>query len=615
MNSGKGRASFQFWLQLGLIVLPLLVLGGVGVYFLRQDKHLVEQEAREKARQLGTELAGAAWNVITNITADLPGKPGSQGFRFEIRADGRLLQPSPVLEPVDPSSEEARKAIDLWQKALNLAQSGEITNAVAALREVAHICSQERNAVVLASGLFLGHAAALKQFELELENNLISSEEIERKSGYLGLLFAHFPAPNSSFSFTRATELLRGHETALRALMHWREKWEREEVARSVYESARFFVSALLHETNLVHSPPILFPHQGNLWWSVMHRNADGGTLAVYSHPRANLSQALQLQASSLNAPAYLSFQIGSGVSMLGPPGSTRSHQLLASIQSPLPVQVYLSDPQALFRHQRQRGLWFSAVIGISSLLAIAGAANAFLSLRKQQHLNELKSNFVSSVSHELRAPLASMRLLSEGLQSGRVTSEEKQREYFSYLVQECRRLSVLVENVLDFSRIEQNRKTYTFEEIELCSLLSQCVHILKPAASEQGVELKLNFPLEEKFLVRADPHALQQAVLNLLDNALKHSRAGQSVVLSASSSDLQVRISITDLGPGIPRAEHEKIFERFYRLGSELRRETPGVGIGLSIVKHIVEAHRGTIQVESAPGQGSTFTIVLPRS
>ena len=180
--------------------------------------------------------------------------------------------------------------------------------------------------------------------------------------------------------------------------------------------------------------------------------------------------------------------------------------------------------------------------------------------------------------------------------------------------MQECRRLSSLIENVLDFSRIEQGRKQYEFEPVNVAALVRQTVTLLKPYAAEKGVSLRMEGATA--LALEADGQAIQQALVNLIDNAVKHSPPGAAVTMGLAGADAagtMARLWVADAGPGIPAAEHGKIFERFYRRGSELRRETQGVGIGLSIVKHIVEAHGGRVRVESAPGRGSRFTLELP--
>jgi signal transduction histidine kinase len=308
-----------------------------------------------------------------------------------------------------------------------------------------------------------------------------------------------------------------------------------------------------------------------------------------------------------------------------------------------LRVRVYLADPESFFAAQTNRQRWFGLLIAVAAAAALSGFLSAWRAFVRQQRLNDMKSNFVSSVSHELRAPIASVRLMAESLERGKVAEPAKQREYFRFILQECRRLSALIENVLDFSRIEQGRKEYEFEPTDVGALVEATVKLMEPVATEKQVRLALERSQisDLKFQISVDGRALQQALVNLLDNAIKHSPAGETVTIRAevrargtgvppvsemplatspAVGDRQdacptVCLSVSDHGPGIPPEEHERIFERFYRRGSELRRETPGVGIGLSLVKHIVEAHGGRVRVASEIGKGSCFTLELPLS
>ncbi len=282
-------------------------------------------------------------------------------------------------------------------------------------------------------------------------------------------------------------------------------------------------------------------------------------------------------------------------------------------------INLELGRPELLYARYRQR-LWLAVGLVLSATAAAGiGLAGAWRAFRRQERLAEMTSNFVSSVSHELRAPLASVRLMAESLDQGRIENVEKQKEYFRLIGQECSRLSSLVENVLDFSRIHQGRKRYEFEPTDLAALIRQTVRLMEPGASARDVNLLLSeLPAGcEELQPSWDGQAVQQALVNLIDNAIKHSPAGSQVIVACETAgkaeDAVIRVSVSDQGQGIPDEERERIFEPFYRSGVELRRETRGIGIGLSIVKHVAEAHGGRITLESSPGQGSRFTMELP--
>jgi signal transduction histidine kinase len=322
--------------------------------------------------------------------------------------------------------------------------------------------------------------------------------------------------------------------------------------------------------------------------------------------------------------------------------GNMASHVLASAVKvdggvEALKISIYLTGPDALYQRQRARAFWFGALIIVSTVAALVGLTTAWRAFRRQLQLSEMKSNFVSSVSHELRAPIASVRLMAENLEREKIPELQKQKEYFAFIVQECRRLSSLIENVLDFSRIEQGRKQYEFEPTDIVALVRQTVDLMEPNAAEKGVRLEIGtsniqHPTSNLEL-NVDGRAIQQALVNLIDNAIKHSPKGETVTIGLECeqrrtgvtpvSDLNenkletaataVLLSVIDHGLGIPAEEQQKIFERFYRRGSELRRETVGVGIGLSIVKHIIEAHGGRVRVQSEVGKGSRFTIELP--
>ena len=254
------------------------------------------------------------------------------------------------------------------------------------------------------------------------------------------------------------------------------------------------------------------------------------------------------------------------------------------------------------------------ALIGFIDLMLGAGLFLVYSNVRREAHLSRLKSDFVANVSHELKTPLALIRLFAETLELGRVPTEEKAKQYYRVINKESQRLTQLINNILDFSRIEAGRKEYRFAPTNVGRIVSEVLEAYRFQIEQQGFELSVDV---EPGLpdVEADSEALGQALLNLVNNAIKYSRETRSLVLAVRGASDKVLISVTDRGIGVPKAEQRKIFEKFYRGEASLVHETKGSGLGLSLVEHIMEAHGGSVEIESAPGKGSTFTLVLPRT
>jgi signal transduction histidine kinase len=252
------------------------------------------------------------------------------------------------------------------------------------------------------------------------------------------------------------------------------------------------------------------------------------------------------------------------------------------------------------------------ALIGFIDLMLGAGLFLIYSNVQREIHLSRLKSDFVANVSHELKTPLALIRLFAETLELGRVHSEEKARQYYRLINKESQRLTQLINNILDFSRIEAGRKEYTFAPTDVGRIVNEVVDAYRFQIEQNGFELDVSVAgdLPE---VQADKEALGQALLNLVNNAIKYSRDAKSIKLEVSGRAGEVRIAVTDRGIGIAKAEHKKIFDKFYRAEDSLVHETKGSGLGLPLVRHIMEAHGGSVEVESAPGRGSIFTLVLP--
>jgi signal transduction histidine kinase len=251
-------------------------------------------------------------------------------------------------------------------------------------------------------------------------------------------------------------------------------------------------------------------------------------------------------------------------------------------------------------------------VLGGLSLLMAGGVYLAYRNISREMNLARLKSDFVANVSHELRTPLALIRLYAETLELGRLTAQEKYQEYFRIIREESERLSALINNILDFSRIEAGRKEYDFKQTDLAELVRSTLDSYRFQIEQNG------FAFEENIAndippVNVDREAIARSLLNLVNNALKYSKDQKFIGVSLYRSNGSVKLEVRDRGIGIAPAEQDKIFEKFYRCGDPLVHNTKGSGLGLSLVKHIAQAHGGKVFVESAPERGSKFTIALP--
>ena len=250
--------------------------------------------------------------------------------------------------------------------------------------------------------------------------------------------------------------------------------------------------------------------------------------------------------------------------------------------------------------------------LGCISLLLISGLFFTYRSVNKTVELAKLKSDIVSNVSHELRTPLSLIRLYAETLELGRIPEQHKQMEYYCIIRKESERLTGLINNILDFSRIEAGKKEYEFRDTDLSSLVRSTLDAYRYQIEQNGFTYE-EYITDELPLVRVDREAIARSLLNLVNNAIKYSNQEKYLAVSLYRSNGSVKLDVVDHGIGIPRTEQHKIFDKFYRVCDPLCHENKGSGLGLSLVQHIVKAHGGEVSVESTPGKGSRFSITLP--
>ncbi len=284
----------------------------------------------------------------------------------------------------------------------------------------------------------------------------------------------------------------------------------------------------------------------------------------------------------------------------------------LRELGRPWSVQVFFVDSEALNLEQRQQFRAYMWIVGTVVIGILAFALAGALTVSRQLELRELRSTAVATVAHELRTPLAAMRMLVDTLRDGRFRNEQQLREYLDLLAQENERLSRLAEHFLTFTRLARGKQRLDLTPIDPQEAAHDAIAALGPRLEapqcEFSVEIGADLPR-----VKADRDALATVLTNLLDNALKYTDQEKRIALRAAANGRTVTFSVEDNGPGISAADRKHIFRPFHQADTRLARSRQGVGLGLSIVKDLVAALHGRIELDSKPGQGSRFSIVLP--
>ncbi len=273
-------------------------------------------------------------------------------------------------------------------------------------------------------------------------------------------------------------------------------------------------------------------------------------------------------------------------------------------------LQVTPAPAASINTEERVRRRSEYLLITLTLGIILAGTVFLLYANQRERRANQAKSDFISNVSHELKTPLSLIRMFAELLALGKLKSPDKAREYAEIITRESERLSRLIDNVLDFSRIERGRAAYDFQLGQLAEVVERSLDVYRHRLEREGFKLitKIDNELPPTMI---DENAMTLLLLNLLENAVKYGKGEVAVYLTRVGDVL--RLVVGDQGPGIPTDEHQRIFDRFYRTREARGTNVRGSGIGLSLVKHIAEAHGGSVTVESEPGNGAAFIIDIP--
>ena len=279
-------------------------------------------------------------------------------------------------------------------------------------------------------------------------------------------------------------------------------------------------------------------------------------------------------------------------------------YTLMSSAPTEEDITLSAEQPVSL----RARGTYLTDHQGNKS-----GAVIVLSDMTRMQRLENIRRDFVANVSHELRTPITSIKGFVETLLDGAINEPEQARRFLNIIAGHTDRLMAIIEDLLSLSRLEEDGQTrmIAMEHLKVRSVLESAVELSGPKAGDK--KIKIDIDCDDDLEALINPTLLEQAVLNLVDNAIKYSPAESTIQIIARAAEKEVIIAVKDSGCGIEKSHLSRIFERFYVVDKARTRKLGGTGLGLAIVKHITNLHGGSVTVESSPGQGSTFTIHLP--
>jgi signal transduction histidine kinase len=272
-------------------------------------------------------------------------------------------------------------------------------------------------------------------------------------------------------------------------------------------------------------------------------------------------------------------------------------------------LTLYQRNSSEIQKESQKKMILLYTLVGFSLLILITGTFFTLRGLNQQRHLLNMKSNFLSSVSHELKTPLTSIRMFSEMMENGRVKKIEKMAQYAGHIGKEANRLDTLIQSILSYTRMEHGKQVFKMESIDLSQILHRAMESHAPRAKSKQQQMLVDSIPE--CVLEGDYSALLSLLQNLIDNAIKYTPEYGTIEVTLSEENKKYFLfQVKDSGVGIPLSDQKHIFDDFYRVGDEMTRTTKGSGLGLAIVKRVADAHNAQISVDSKPGKGTTFTV-----
>jgi signal transduction histidine kinase len=632
--------------SISLVVLVAVTLGWLGWRLLSQEEALLRQQFRDRLEQAAdTRLAGflrtladtEAWlgRMGTALPLDDDARMGRGAVLVLFSADAIHTRPSGVLPylPTIPSPAALDPALFVSSEILEF-QSHDLTRAAAQLAAIARRSGGAVRAEALLRLARVHNKAGRTDQALDIYAQLRDETamgpaeapySLVSRFARTRLLAATQPDTAQREAVALATDLQSGRFAVGKATYAWYADGARTLAGTGAPAPAPEPL-ALSDLVDALWSEWQLFQQSGSrLMTKRAHRSGDAPMLAVMNANADRLAAVVYAGDAIRNWGLRPSDGADRGIrvrlldehgrSILGdgaPESEMRATRILSGAGLPWTLSLESSIGDSAQRVLASRRFLFAGALGGVLLLMCAACYAITRGVLREAAAGRLQSDFVSAVSHEFRTPLTTLRQLTELLAHGRVKDERRRRQYFDVLQKETLRLHQLVEDLLDFGRMDAGRRPYQLEPVDLSALVREGVQEYRREGTANGHRVELSAE-PSALIVDADREAMRRVVRNLLENAAKYSPNSPVVWVETEGTSDSAVLRVRDDGIGIPVDEHARIFEKFVRGEGAKRACIEGTGIGLAMVKEIVEVHRGDIQVSSEVGRGSTFQVRLP--